>query len=108
MAVMTLKEIFEAMPGRFLPEKAGDLQAVIQFDLTGEGGAQYYATIGKGACAVAEGTTPNPTMTFSAAAADYISMINGQLNPMQAFMQGKIKVKGDMSLALKMQTLFGM
>jgi putative sterol carrier protein len=105
MAVTTLKEIFDAMPGRFQADKAAGLKAVIQFDLTGEGGAQYYVTL-DGTCAVAEGTTPSPNMTFSAAASDYISLINGELNAMQAFMQGKIKIKGDMSLAMKMQTLF--
>lgn len=106
MAVTTIKEIFDAMPGRFQAAKAGDLNAVIQFDMTGDGGGQYYVTIGAGACAVAEGNAPNPNMTMTAAATDYMDMINGVLNPMQAFMQGKIKIKGDMSLAMKMQTLF--
>jgi putative sterol carrier protein len=49
---------------------------------------------------------PNPNMTMTAAASDYIDLINGVLNPMQAFMQGKIKIQGDMSLAMKLQTLF--
>jgi putative sterol carrier protein len=106
MPVTTIKEIFDAMPGRFQAAKAGDLKAVIQFDMTGDGGGQYYVTIGAGSCAVAEGSTPNPNMTMTAAASDYIDLINGVLNPMQAFMQGKIKIQGDMSLAMKLQTLF--
>jgi len=34
--------------------------------------------------------------------------VNGELNPMMAFMQGKIKVKGEMALALKLQSIFGL
>ena len=36
---------------------------------------------------------------------DFIGMTNGSINPMTAFMSGKIKVKGDMGLAMKLQTL---
>ena len=38
---------------------------------------------------------------------DWINLATGKLNPTMAFMQGKIRVKGDMSLALKLQTLLG-
>lgn len=106
MAVTTIQEVFEAMPIRFQAEKAGDLKAVIQFDLTGEGGGQYYVTIADRTCAVSEGVAPNPSMTLTATAADYLAIIRGELNAMQAFMQGKIKIKGDVSLAIKMQSLF--
>ena len=37
---------------------------------------------------------------------DFTSMLNGDLNPMGAFMSGKMKVKGDTGVALKLQTLF--
>ncbi|MDA0698565.1 MAG: SCP2 sterol-binding domain-containing protein [Chloroflexi bacterium] len=33
-------------------------------------------------------------------------MVNGEANAMALFMGGKIKVKGDMSLAMKMQNFF--
>jgi putative sterol carrier protein len=102
----SIQEVFQAMPSRFQPEKAGDLKAVIQFNLTGEGGGQYTVSIADGACSVAEGVAPSPNMTLTATAADYLSMLNGETNPMQAFMQGKIQVKGDVSLALKMQSIF--
>lgn len=102
----SIQEVFEAMPARFAADKAGDMRAVIQFELSGEGGGQYYVTIADRACTSTEGTAANPTMTFMAAAADYLGIINGDLNPMQAFMQGKVKIKGDMSVAMKMQTIF--
>lgn len=36
----------------------------------------------------------------------FIGLATGNVNPMMAFMSGKIKVKGDMSVATKMQSLF--
>jgi putative sterol carrier protein len=104
--VTSAQEVFDAMPGRFLPEQAGDMRATIQFDLSGEGGGQWHAVIADRKLTVNEGVAPSPSLTFSAAANDYLSMINGELNPMQAFMQGKIKVRGDMPLVMKLQSLF--
>ena len=101
-----VKEIFDALPGKFFPEQAGDLNATIQFDLSGEDGGQWHVTIADRQIAVAEGAAANPTMTLNAAASDYLDLVNGNLNPINAFMQGKVKIKGDMALAMKLQNLF--
>ncbi len=37
---------------------------------------------------------------------DFTSLLKGELNPMAAFMSGKMKIKGDMGVAMKLQTLF--
>jgi putative sterol carrier protein len=103
-----VKEVFDAMPGRFVPDQASGLSAIIQFELTGEGGGQWGVTIADGKCAVAEGAAANPTMTMTVSASDYLAIINGELNAMNAFMQGKVKIKGDVSLAMKMQKMFAM
>jgi putative sterol carrier protein len=106
--VTTAQEVFDEMPNRFLPEQAGDLNAIIQFDLSGEGGGQWNANIANRTIAVSPGVSPSPNLTLSMAASDYVAMINGELNPMQAFMKGKVKVKGDMQLLMRMQGLFQM
>ena len=36
---------------------------------------------------------------------DFVSMLEGNLNPMSAFMEGKMKVEGDMSVAMKLQSI---
>lgn len=43
--------------------------------------------------------------TISMAMSDFIKLKDGDLNPMMAVMSGKIKIKGDMGLALKLQSL---
>ena len=47
-------------------------------------------------------------LTITMAASDYLDMVNGKLNPQMAFMSGKLKIAGDMGLAMKMQQLFPM
>ena len=37
---------------------------------------------------------------------DFKKLAQGQMDPMMAFMQGKLKVSGDMSVAMKLQGLF--
>ncbi len=103
---MTPKELFERMPSAFVPENAARLDATIQFDLSGDNGGQWLVKIADGQCEVTEGTGDSPTMTLSMEANDYLDLVAGRLNPMNAFMQGKIKLKGDMGLAMKFQKMF--
>ena len=103
---MTVAEVFEMMPSRFNRAAAAGIDATYQFELTGEGGGTYHVTIDSGACSVVQGPTDKASITITMQASDYLDMINGRLNPQMAFMGGKLKIKGDMSLALKMQELF--
>ncbi len=100
--------IFPEMQERFDAQKAEGLDAVIQFDLSGESGSAYWVHINNGAVSYEEGEAEEPRVTLMADAADYVAVVKGEMNPMQAFMQGKIKVKGDMSLALKLQGIFNL
>ena len=102
----TYQEIAEGMVEGFLPEKAAGVNAIIQFDLSGDNGGQFYLEIKEGVIESHEGVAEEAKMTLSATLEDYYAVATGQTNPMNAFMQGKIKVKGDMGLAMKMQTMF--
>jgi putative sterol carrier protein len=104
MAFTNVQEIFENMVQE-APTKVGDLDAVILFDLGGEGGGKWTVTFGGGQASVEEGETAAPAMTLSMDTSDFIAMSNGELNAMNAFMQGKIKIAGDMGLAMKLQTI---
>ena len=100
-----LKEIFEKMPGQVNPEAAKGLSCVIQYDLTGDAGTQYHSIFDDGSCTVVEGSHETPSMTMTMEAADFVSLTNGELDGMSAFMSGKLKIGGDMGLAMRMQDL---
>jgi putative sterol carrier protein len=99
-------EIKKHMPGRFNAGASKGVKATYQFDLTGDNGETFHVNIDDGTCQVCDGAAGGPNITITMAASDYVDMINGKLNPQMAFMGGKLKIKGDMSLALKMQQLF--
>lgn len=104
----TVAELFEKMPSQFQADKAGDMNAVILFDLSGEGGGQWSVKIADGACDITKGAADSPKATVRMDAGDYKDMITGKLNPMMAFMSGKVKVEGDLNSVMKFQQLFGM
>jgi putative sterol carrier protein len=101
-----IKEIFSQMPQQINADAAKGMNSVIQFNLTGEGGGNYYVEIKDGTAKVSEGSHASPNMTMTLAASDYVDLIMGKLNGQMAFMSGKLKIAGDMGLAMKMQTLF--
>jgi putative sterol carrier protein len=96
------------MPEAFLPEKAAGVNAVIQYELTGEGGGEWVIRIADGTCEVTEGRTESPNMTLTMDAGDYVDMISGKLDPTAAFMGGKIRLAGDFSLATRLTSFFRM
>jgi len=103
-----LQPIFDSMTESFQADKAGDLDMTIQFDLGGDGGGQWYASIGGGTMTVNKGTVEAPSATLKMDADDFAKMSSGDINPMMAFMSGKIKVDGDLNSVMKFQTLVGL
>ena len=100
-------QALEALPGSVGPEKLAGMDEIVLFDLSGEGGGQWTVTIANGQLSIAEGAEATPTVTLKMTAADSVALFNGDLNPVAAFMQGRLKVEGDVSAAMRLQTLFG-
>ncbi len=104
---LTPQQIFDAMPAAIVPEKAGSTDAVIQFDLSGDQGGKWWVKIKDGKAESGTGDSPEPPkLTLIADAMDYVKISLGQMDGTAAFMQGKLKVKGDMGLAIKMPSMF--
>jgi putative sterol carrier protein len=98
--------IFPAMVENFQADKAANTTATIQFELSGDNGGVYWVAVDNGTASHGTGDT-NADMTVKAVADDFYNIVNGSLNPMQAFMMGKIKVS-DTNIALKMMQWFGL
>jgi putative sterol carrier protein len=104
----TVKETFEAMPTKFRADKATGTNATIQYDVSGEGGGTWHAVIKDGACTVKDGAAASPHLTLQIGAQDWLDMIGGKQSGQMLFMSGKLKVKGDMGLAMKLGSMFSM
>ena len=88
-------------------EKLEGIDATILFDIKGPDGGLWTVDVDHGEITVEEGRSGSPDVTVEATSDDLVALINGDLGAMAAFMQGRLKVKGDMSVAMKMQKLFG-
>ena len=104
----TVQETFELMPSRFKADRAAGTNAVVQYDIGGEGGGTWHAVIKDGTCAVASGPGVNPSLTLQMAAQDWLGMTSGKQSGQMLFMSGKLKLKGDMGLAMKLGSMFSM
>jgi len=103
----TVKETFDAMASRFRTDKAAGTNAVIQYDVSGDGGGTWNAVIKDGACVVKPGAGTNPNLTLQISAQDWLDMLAGKLSGQVAFMSGRLRHKGDMSLLMRLPGLFG-
>jgi len=108
MAEYTVKQLVQNHEKAFIPSAAEGVNAVIQYKLTGEEAGDYIITIKEGQCSVAEGITDNPTMTLTADGRDFGDVLLGKANGMQYFMMGKLKLAGDLNLAMKLTSFFKM
>jgi len=102
----TVKETFDAMAGRFRADKAAGVNATIQYDISGDQGGTWNAVIKDGTCTVNPGAAPTPSLTLAMSSQDWLDMVGGKLSGQMAFMSGKLKLKGDMGLAMKIGGLF--
>ena len=92
------------MKENFDSSAAQGLNHVFQFNLTE--GEQFYLTIENAECKVDTGNHTQPSVTLDLSMAILIELMNGSLNGVQAFMQGKLKATGNIMLAAKLGELF--
>jgi len=102
----TVRDIVAGMAVVFNPEAAGDLQAVVQFDVSGQDPGQYYLRIAEGKCAAFEGVHPEPTLTIHTPAEVWLRISRGELDGAQAMMSGQYTVEGDLGLLIRFNKLF--
>jgi putative sterol carrier protein len=102
-----LHQIFSGMTEAFLPDKAGSQSAVIQYDINVGGTVHsYQLKIAGGKCELVKGAAGPARVTLALQAPDFLRLVTGKLNGMQAFMTGKLKLTGDMMFAQVMQGWF--
>ena len=100
------RELFEALPAAFMPEKAGGTKALIQMALTGEDGGDWVIDVADGQCQTRQEKVAQPDVTVTMSGEDFVALFHNQLNPVQAFMSGKIKVAGNVGLVMQLLNWF--
>jgi putative sterol carrier protein len=103
---MDVKDVFARMPEAFRPEKAAGVDVLFQFAIAGPGGGEWTVAVKDGACKVEAGKAEKPTTTIRMADADFLALIAGRLDGMQAYSSGKLKVEGDIMKSQLIGKLF--
>ncbi|TWH56872.1 putative sterol carrier protein [Desulfitobacterium sp. LBE] len=84
-------------------ELTSSINGVYQYDFSASDHGVWIITFENGKAVYTEGETQNPVVTIKAKFDTFVDFYQGKLNAMSAVMTGKIKIKGNMSAAMKMQ-----
>jgi putative sterol carrier protein len=99
----TVEEFFRALPSRADQSKTGGMNNSYVFAIDGAG--TWTVRVADGAVTVDEGDTGGDC-TIATSAETFQRIVAGQQNPTVAYMSGKLKIRGDMGAAMKLQKLF--
>jgi len=108
MAITQPREWFETeLPQKVKddPSKIEGFTGVLTFVISGDAGGTWTLDIKDKQLKVLPGPHEKPDIQVTMKDADFVNFINGKLNGQMAFMTGKLKVKGNMQLAMKLQKL---
>jgi putative sterol carrier protein len=84
-------------PGAPLTKK---IKAVYQIVISNDN-SKYVIDLKNGSGSVRAGEDSSADCTFTMKAEDFIALAAGKLNPQNAFMQGRLKIKGSIGVAMK-------
>jgi putative sterol carrier protein len=102
----SIKEVMDAMPGAFQPDKAAGANATIQFNFTGAEAGNYTVKVADGKCDVTEGQSDSPTVTINSPSDVWLKIMRRELDGATAFMSGQFTFTGDMGVLMQMQNWF--
>jgi putative sterol carrier protein len=97
------REFFEGLESRVDPSKTAGMTNSYLFDI--EGAGTWKVDVDDGKVSVSEGTGDADT-TITASEETFQKIASGEQNATAAYMTGKLKIKGDMGAAMKLQKLF--
>jgi putative sterol carrier protein len=100
---MSAKEFFDTLESRVDASKTAGMNNSYLFDIEGEG--QWKVDVHDGHVHVSEGGS-DADVTISTSGENFGKIAAGEMNPTTAYMSGKLKIKGDMGAAMKLQKLF--
>jgi putative sterol carrier protein len=103
---VTIEETMKGLQEHFNPDAAAGLNKTIQFNISGDNANNWAIKIANQACELIPGGVEKPDLTVSLADKDWIAIVERKLDPMTAYMTGKLKTTGDIGLAMRIPNLF--
>jgi putative sterol carrier protein len=100
---MTAKEFFDSLESRADTSKTAGMNNSYLFDI--EGAGKWTVSVEDGSVNVSEGGE-DADAVITTSEETFEKIVSGEQNPTSAYMTGKLKVKGDMGAAMKLQKLF--
>lgn len=109
VAAGPVSEMFNTIRGIISPEMVKTTQGVYKFNLAGEHAGVWYLDLKNDAGSAGNGEPPvKADVVMSMDSEDFVKMFGGKLKPTMAFMSGKLTIKGDMGLAIKLEKMMAM
>jgi len=105
---MTAKEIIEKKIAKKLhenPQKAKEINAIIAIELSGDEKGRWVIDCTENPPKIYQDEKAPAQMTIKMKGGDFVKLANGEINPQMAFLTGKIKIDGDLGLAMKLGSL---
>lgn len=99
--------LFAGMPFAIKPERTRGLNAVYVFDLAGAQGGRWTVRIADGGCETEEGAADRPDVVIGCDAGTFLDLATGVARPGEAFVDGRLRVRGDLALAMRFSRFFG-
>lgn len=87
------------------PEPIKDLTTSYSFNLSGEDGGMFGLNIADGKAKIIMGDPGEVDCALSMSVKDFKKLLGGNLNSTASYMMGKLKVKGNLGHALKLEAL---
>ncbi|XP_035828725.1 hydroxysteroid dehydrogenase-like protein 2 isoform X2 [Aplysia californica] len=100
-----LTTMFKALEGLLSEDLVKEMNSSFQFDLSGPDSGKYYLDLKSGKGVVAPGTLEGADCTMVLDSGLFQDMFAGKANATTSFMTGKLKIKGDMRAAMKLEKL---
>jgi len=102
-----MRLLLRGMAAAFNSQAARDLKATLQFEVTGKQTGDWFLSVEDGKCTYHEGKANAPNLTIITPSEVWLAIANKEMDGQQAFMEGRYKAIGDMSLLMRIRSLFG-
>lgn len=106
MSEIDVRQTMLDIPNHFNAAKAKGVSGVVQCVFSGDQASDWMIQIEDQQCQVEEGRADNPDLTIKSDAEVGVKVLTGEMDPMRAYMLGKVKVFGDLSLGMKLTNFF--